>query len=92
MSESDQLGLALTSGSRLGASWLDSTVGTGATDGAVLDDDELQAPTKRAAPRMRIARRDLNGQVLLGFWGHRPPYEPDLPVGATTPDGDIAAA
>ena len=24
-------------------------------------------------------------------WGHRPPYGPDLPVGATAPDGGIAA-
>jgi len=61
----DQLGLALTSGSRLGA----ASVGTGAIDGAVLDDDELQPPTRNAAPRIRIAIRDLNGQVLLGSLG-----------------------
>ncbi|MFL5669953.1 MAG: hypothetical protein ACJ77U_11245 [Chloroflexota bacterium] len=71
----DQLGLALAPVSTLGAaslgaaSWLDSVVGTGATEGPVLDDDELQAPTKRAAPRMRIATRDFNGHVLLGELG-----------------------
>ena len=46
-----------------------ASVGTGATDGAVLDDDELQAPTNIAAPRIRIATRDLNGRVLLGSLG-----------------------
>jgi len=46
-----------------------ASVGTGATDGAVLDDDELQPPTRNAAPRIRIAIRDLNGQVLLGVAG-----------------------
>src|SRR3954465_1107732 len=70
----DQLGLALAPVSRLGAASLgaaplDSVVGTGAIEGPVLDDDELQAPTKRAAPRMRIATRDFNGHVLLGELG-----------------------
>ena len=69
-----------------------ATVGTGAIDGAVLDDDELQPPTRKAAPRIRIAIRDLNGQVLLGVLGARPPYGPDLPVRATAPDDDIAAS
>jgi hypothetical protein len=74
------------------ASWLDSVVGSGAIEGAVLDEDELQAPTKRAAPRMRMATRDFNGHVLLEGWGPRPPYEQDLHMRATASNRRIAAA